>query len=141
MQSSNKKNDRLMFLIGQAAVYTAALTLLFIDAVPVHAETMGSVHISSIFEILKDITNIYIKIAYGLMVLVFVAGTVKSGLGAQAAQTLNLPKTVSNEIANFALGIVVFIFGALSYPLAERIISTVIGSVGSGTVTGLHLDL
>ena len=139
--SSNKKNDRIMFLTGQTAVFTAVLTLLFINAVPVHAETIGSGHISSIFEILKDIANLYIKIAYGLMVLVFVAGTVKSGLGAQAAQTLNLPRKVSNEIANFALGIAVFILGILSYPIAEKIISTVTGSAGSGSVNGLHLDL
>ena len=85
-------------------------------------------------------TNLYIKIAYGAMILVFVIGTVKSGFGAQTAQTLNLPKMVSNEIANFALGIAVFILGVLSYPIAEKIINAVIGSAGSGTVTGLHLD-
>ena len=141
MRNSSRKKEHIIFLRVQAAVFTAVLTLLFLDAVPACAETMGSSHISSIFEILKDITNLYIKIAYGLMILVFAAGTVKSGLGAQASQTLNLPKKVSNEIANFALGIAVFIFGVLSYPIAEKIISTVIGSVGSGTVTGLHLDL
>ena len=127
--------------ISRAAGFTAALTLFFITFLPVHAETLGSGHISSIFEILKDMTNLYIKIAYGAMVLVFVAGTVKSGLGAQAAQTLNLPKKVSNEIANFALGIAVFVFGVLSYPIAEKIINTVIGSAGTVSVTGLHLDL
>ena len=92
MRNSNKKTDHINFLTGQAAVFTAVLTLLFMDALPACAETMGSAHISSIFEILKDITNLYIKIAYGLMILVFAAGTVKSGLGAQASQTLNLPK-------------------------------------------------
>ena len=127
--------------LRRAAGLSAALTLYFITVLPVHAETMGAGHISSIFEILKDMTNLYIKIAYGVMILVFVVGTVKSGVGAQAAQTLNLPKKVSNEIANFALGIAVFIFGILSYPIAEKIISTVIGSVGAGNVTGLQLDL
>ncbi len=115
MRNSSRKKEHIIFLKVQAAVFTAVLTLLFLDAVPACAETMGSSHISSIFEILKDITNLYIKIAYGLMILVFAAGTVKSGLGAQASQTLNLPKKVSNEIANFALGIAVFIFGVLSY--------------------------
>ncbi len=114
--------------------------MFLLNANPAHADTWGSGQIRSIFEILKDMTNLYIKIAYGAMILVFVVGTVKSGLGAQAAQTLNLPKKVSNEIANFALGIAVFIFGVLSYPIAEKIINTVIGSAGSGTVTGLHLD-
>jgi len=136
----NKSNHKISFLC-QAAVHAAALTLFLLNTVPVHADTWGSGHINSIFGILKDMTNLYIKIAYGAMVLVFVVGTVKSGLGAQAAQTLNLPKKVSNEIANFALGIAVFVFGVLSYPIAEKIINTVIGSAGSGSVTGLHLDL
>ena len=134
------KNDHKLSFLCQAAVQAAALTLFLLNTLPVHAETWGSGHINSIFEILKDMTNLYIKIAYGTMILVFVVGTVKSGLGAQAAQTLNLPKKVSNEIANFALGIVVFIFGVLSYPIAEKIINTVIGSAGFGNVSGLHLD-
>ena len=137
---SNNKHVSIFSFLSRAAGVTAALTLFFINAFPVHAETWGSGHINSIFEILKDMTNLYIKIAYGAMILVFVVGTVKSGLGAQTAQTLNLPKKVSNEIANFALGIAVFILGVLSYPIAEKIINTVIGSAGSGTVTGLHLD-
>ena len=136
----NKSDHKISFLC-QAAVQTAALTLFLLNTIPVHAETWESGQIRSIFEILKDMTNIYIKIAYGAMVLVFVVGTVKSGLGAQAAQTFNLPKKVSSEIANFAMGTVVFILGVLSYPIAEKIINTVIGSAGSGTVTGLHLDL
>ena len=135
-----KWDHNLPAFLSQAAVHAAALTLFFLNAYPANAETWGSGHIRSIFEILKDMTNLYIKIAYGAMVLVFVVGTVKSGLGAQAAQTFNLPKKVSNEIANFALGIAMFIFGVLSYPIAEKIINTVIGSAGSGTVTGLHLD-
>ena len=135
-----KKSEHILSFQCQAAVCSAALILFLLNTNSAHADTWGSGHIRSIFEILKDMTNLYIKIAYGAMILVFVVGTVKSGLGAQAAQTLNLPKKVSNEIANFALGIAVFIFGVLSYPIAEKIINTVIGSAGSGSVTGLHLD-
>ena len=137
---SNNKHVSIFSFLSRAAGVTATLTLFFINAFPVHAETWGSGHISSLFEILKDMTNLYIKIAYGAMVLIFIAGIVKSGLGAQAAQTLGLPKKISAETANFALGLAVFIFGILSYPIAEKIINTVIGSVGSGTVAGLHLD-
>ena len=86
-------------------------------------------------------TNIYIRIAYGMMILVFVFGAVKSGLGAQAAKTFGMPQKVSAEIANFLMGASVFVFGVLSYPIAEKIINTVVGSAGSGSVTGLHLDL
>ena len=126
---------------SRAAVLSAALPLFLLTVLPAHAETWGAGQIGSIFEILKDMTNLYIKITYGAMVLVFVVGTIKSGLGAQAAQTLNLPKKVSAEVANFVLGVAVFIFAVLSYPIAEKIINTVIGSTGSGSITGLHLDL
>lgn len=136
-----KKSEHNISFFCQAAVQAAALTLFLLNTLPVHADIWGSGHINSIFEILKDMTNLYIKIAYGAMILVFVVGTVKSGLGAQAARTLNLPKKVSTEIANFALGIAVFIIGILSYPIAEKIINTAIGSSGTGTVSGLHLDL
>ena len=137
----NKSDHKISFLC-QAAVQAAALTLFLLNTLPVHAETWGSGHINSIFEILKGMTNLYIKIAYGAMILVFVVGTVKSGLGAQAAQTLNLPKKVSNEIANFALGIVVFIFGVLSYPIAEKVINAVLsggGASGGFTTDSLQL--
>ncbi len=136
----NKSVSGYLFFC-RAAGYTATLALFCMTVLPVHADAWGSGHISSIFEILKDMTNLYIKIAYGAMILVFVAGTVKSGLGAQAAQTLGLPKKVSAEIANFALGVIIFVFGVLSYPVAEKIINTVIGAAGSGSVTGLHLNL
>ncbi len=106
-----------------------------------YAAAWGSGEIGSIFDILKDMTNLYIRIAYGMMVLVFVFGTVKSGLGAQAAKTFGLPKKVSAEIANFLLGAAVFVFGILSYPIAERIINSITGSAGTQGVTGLHLDL
>ena len=138
-----KKDKQISYgsLSSRAAVLSAALPLFLLTVLPAHAETWGAGQIGSIFEILKDMTNLYIKITYGAMVLVFVVGTVKSGLGAQAAQTLNLPKKVSAEVANFVLGVAVFIFAVLSYPIAEKIINTVIGSTGSGSITGLHLDL
>ena len=106
-----------------------------------NAAALGSGEIGSFFDILKDMTNIYIRIAYGMMILVFVFGAVKSGLGAQAAKTFGMPQKVSAEIANFLMGAAVFVFGVLSYPIAEKIINIVIGSAGSGSVTGLHLDL
>lgn len=126
---------------GLKTVFLSAFLLLFLLPETAYADTWGSGEIGSFFDIVKDMTDIYIRIAYGIMVLVFVAGAVKSGLGAQAAKTFGMPKKVSAEIANFALGVVVFMFGVLSYPIAEKIINSVIGSAGSGTVTGLHLDI
>ncbi len=106
-----------------------------------YAAAWGSGEIGSFFDILKNMTDIYIRIAYGMMILVFVFGAVKSGLGAQAAKTFGMPKKVSAEIADFLLGAAVFVFGILSYPIAEKIINLLTGSAGAQGVTGLHLDL
>ena len=124
-----------------AAVFTAALFLFIFPAGTAHADVWASGHIGSIFGILRDMTDLYIRVAYGAMILVFAVGSVKSGLGAQAARTFGLPRKVSSEIANFTLGIAVFVFGILSYPVAEKIINTIVSSAGTGGVTGLHLDL
>ena len=124
-----------------AAVFTAALFLFIFPAGKAHADVWASGHIGSIFGIFRVMTDLYIRTAYGAMILVFAVGTVKSGLGAQAARTFGLPRKVSIEIANFMLGIAVFILGILSYPVAEKIINTIVSSAGTGSVTGLHLDL
>ena len=104
------------------------------------AAIWGAGQIGSLFGILKDMTDIYIRIAYGAMILVFAVGAVKSGLGAQAAQTFGLPGRLSSEAADFALGIVVFVLGILSYPVAEKIVNSVAGGIAV-EVSGLHLDL
>ena len=122
-------------------VLPAVVLIFMVFPESAYAAAWGSGEIGSIFDIQKDMTNLYIRIAYGMMVLVFVFGTVKSGLGAQAAKTFGLPKKVSAEIANFLLGAAVFVFGILSYPIAERIINSITGSAGTEGVTGLHLDL
>lgn len=132
---------KIRYYNRMAAVFTAALFLFILPAGTAHADVWASGHIGSIFGILRDMTDLYIRTAYGAMILVFAVGTVKSGLGAQAAKTFGLPKKVSSEIANFMLGIAVFVFGILSYPVAEKIINTIVSSAGTGGVTGLHLDL
>ena len=125
---------------GNAAFFSLSVLSRVISGSGFHAALWGSGQIGSFFEILKDMTNIYIRIAYGAMILVFAVGTVKKGLGAQAAQTFGLPNKLSSEAANFALGIAVFVFGILSYPIAEKIVNTVING-GNIEVSGLHLDL
>ena len=122
-------------------VLPAILLVLAAFTETAYAAAWGSGEIGSFFDILKDMTNLYIKAAYGMMGLVFVFGAVKSGLGAQAAKTFGLPNKVSAEIVNFLLGAAVFVFGILSYPIAERIINALTGTAGTQGVTGLHLDL
>ena len=66
-----------------------------------------------------------IKIMYGLMIILFAVGTVKSGLGAQAAQAFGATGRVSFEILNLFGGAVIFVFGLLTLPLANMIINQV----------------
>jgi hypothetical protein len=66
-----------------------------------------------------------IKIMYGLMIILFAVGTVKSGLGAQAAQAFGATGRVSFEILNLFGGAVIFVFGLLTLPLANTIIDQV----------------
>jgi hypothetical protein len=66
-----------------------------------------------------------IKVMYGLMIILFAVGTVKSGLGAQAAQAFGATGRVSFEMLNLFGGAVIFVFGLLTLPLANMIINKV----------------
>lgn len=125
---------------GNAVFFSLSILPEMISGNGIRTALWGSGQIGSFFEIMKDMTNIYIRIAYGAMILIFAVGAVKSGLGAQAAQTFGLPNKLSSEAANFVLGIAVFVFGILSYPIAEKIVNSIITS-GKLEVSGLHLDL
>ena len=125
---------------GNAVFFSLSILPEMISGNGILTALWGSGQIGSFFEIMKDMTNIYIRIAYGAMILIFAVGAVKSGLGAQAAQTFGLPNKLSSEAANFVLGIAVFVFGILSYPITEKIVNSIITS-GKLEVSGLHLDL
>lgn len=96
--------------------------------------------ISSIFSVFKDMTDIYIKIAYGLIVILFAVGAVKSGLSAQFSRQFGMSGRLSKELYDFILCILIFILGILSYPLIETIVNRIVASSG-GNVSGLKLSI
>jgi hypothetical protein len=78
-----------------------------------------------ILDIFGNLGKTAIKVMYGLMIILFAVGTVKSGLGAQAAQAFGATGRVSFEMLNLFGGAVIFVFGLLTLPLANMIIDKV----------------
>ena len=76
-------------------------------------------------QIFITLGKLFINIAYGFMFLIFAVGSVKSGLGAQAAQQFGATGRVSLEMLNLAGGVVIFIFGLMTLPLVNMIIRAV----------------
>lgn len=96
----------------------------------VFADELATAELGAMFGIFSSLSDLFIKFAYGAMVLIFAVGMVKSGLTAQAAQQFGAAGKVSGELMNVLGGIVVFVFGILSYPLAKQIINSVTGVDG-----------
>ena len=102
------------------------------------AEEIAGEELGKMFGVFKGLSNLFIKFAYGAMVLIFAVGLVKSGLTAQAAQQFGAAGKVSGELMNVLGGIVIFVFGILSYPIAEKIINAVLS--GGGAQGGFTTD-
>ena len=83
----------------------------------------------TILGIFGDLGKAAIKVMYGLMIILFAVGTVKSGLGAQAAQAFGATGRVSLEMLNLFGGAVIFVFGLLTLPLANMIIDNVYAKI------------
>ena len=80
---------------------------------------------SNLVGIFTDLGKLAIKVIYGLILIVFAVGTVKSGLGAQAAQAFGATSRVSLEMMNLVGGILIFGIALMTLPLANMIIDTV----------------
>jgi len=80
---------------------------------------------NKLVQIFVSLAELFIKIAYALMFLVFAVGSVKSGIGAQAAQQFGATGRVSLEVLNLAGGVVIFVFGLMTLPLVNMIIRAV----------------
>ncbi len=114
------------------AVLLAVLMFAGIRARPAFAaEEIAGEEIGKMFGVFKGLSNLFIKFAYGAMILIFAVGLVKSGLTAQAAQQFGAAGKVSNELMNVLGGVVIFVFGILSYPIAEKIITAVVSGAGA----------
>lgn len=87
----------------------------------------------AIVDVFTDLGHLVIKICYALMVVLFSVGTVKSGVGAQAAQAFGATHKVSFEMLNIVGGIVIFVFGLLTLPIVNTIIDKVTAKVGTDT--------
>lgn len=126
-----------------SAVLLAVLMLSGISAAPAFAaEEIAGEEIGKMFGVFKGLSNLFIKFAYGAMILIFAVGMVKSGLTAQAAQQFGAAGKVSGELMNVLGGVVIFVFGILSYPIAEKLITAVVsGASASGGFTTDNLNL
>ena len=83
----------------------------------------------TVLDIFGNLGKSAIKVMYGLMIILFAVGTVKSGLGAQAAQAFGATGRVSLEMLNLFGGAVIFVFGLLTLPLANMIIDNVYAKI------------
>lgn len=138
-----KADDIYRKVMIALAVLPAVLMLAALHAQPAFAaEEIAGEEIGKMFGVFKGLSNLFIKFAYGAMILIFAVGLVKSGLTAQAAQQFGAAGKVSNELMNVLGGVVIFVFGILSYPIAEKIITAVISGAGaSGGFTTESLNL
>jgi len=111
-------------------VVALALSIL-LPAIPAHAAPGHSVGPGQdppgaeqqVVSTFKKLAQMFISIAYSLLFILFAIGTVRTGLVANAAQQFGATGKVSVEFMNFAGGIVVFVFGLLTLPLVNWIIS------------------
>lgn len=83
-------------------------------------------------QIFMTLAKLFINVAYALMFIIFAVGSVKSGLGAQAAQQFGATGRVSVELMNLAGGVVIFVFGLMTLPLVNMIIRAVSEQFATG---------
>jgi len=76
-------------------------------------------------DIFNDLGQLAIKVCYALMFIVFAVGSVKAGLGAQAAQAFGATGRVSMEMLNLVGGIIIFVIGLMTLPIVNTIIDSV----------------
>jgi len=115
--------ERLFMLM----LIVAALCSILAPNAVVYADDDGNLDgfEGTILNIFGNLGKAVIKVMYGLMIILFAVGTVKSGLGAQAAQAFGATGRVSLEMLNLFGGAVIFIFCLMTLPLANMIIDSV----------------
>ncbi len=89
-------------------------------------------------KIIKNLGGMAIKFMYFLMFIVFAVGTVKSGLAAQAAQQFGMAGQASMQIMNIAAGVLIFLLGVATLPLANFFISEI---TNSDLIGGLEINI
>lgn len=127
--------------VAQGLVIAALLAFLLVPSASVHAQggNPPDEAANNLVMIFTDLAKLFINVMYGLIMLAFAVGTVKSGLGAQAAQAFGLAGRVSMEMMSLVGGIVVFAIALMALPLANMIIDTVSANLfGSGFTVDIH---
>ena len=125
--------DEISLIARKAANVLLILALLTASLTPTEAafaqgggpEDPVTGAAGKMLQIFISLGKLFINIAYGFMFLIFAVGSVKSGLGAQAAQQFGATGRVSLELMNLAGGVVIFIFGLMTLPLVNMIIRAV----------------
>lgn len=129
---------------AQGLVVAAVLVCLLAPGLVAYAqgETPPDEAADNLVTIFTDLAKLFINVMYGLIMLAFAVGTVKAGLGAQAAQAFGLAGRVSMEMMSLVGGIVVFAIALMALPLANMIIDTVSANLfGDGFTIEIHNPL
>ncbi len=119
-----------------SALLLAVLLCALLPGLPVQADMVrddppGDAA-GELIGVFTDLGKLAIKVLYALMFIVFAVGMVKAGLGAQAAQAFGATGRVSVEMLNLAGGIVIFVIGLMTLPIANMIIDRVSAELFSG---------
>ena len=130
--------DKVELWAHRTAMVMLVITILVIVFVPVdsaHAQdgTPPDEAAANLVGIFTRLAKLFINVMYGLIMLAFAVGSVKAGLGAQAATSFGLSGRVSMEMMSLVGGIVVFAIAVMALPLANMIIDTVAESLFAGS--------
>lgn len=127
--------------IAQVLLVVVLLGSLVVPGVTAYAEggTPPDESAGSLVAIFTKLAELFINVMYGLIMLAFAVGSVKAGLGAQAASAFGLAGRVSMEMMNLVSGAVIFAVAVMALPLANMIIDTVTEALlGSGFSVNIH---
>lgn len=119
---------RLALRFVQAACVCLLLAVLLSLASPVVAAPAGAVlqdPVDRFMQMFQSLASFFIRVAFGLMFIVFAVGSVKDGLGAQVANHFGFAHALSKEMLNLAGGVVIFVLGLLTLTLVNVVIGVV----------------
>ena len=132
--------DKVAYWAGKACyilILVATILMVLSPGTLAHAgpDDPADEAATKLLDIFGRLAKMFIRVAYSLMFILFAVGSVKSGLGAQAAQQFGATGRVSLELLNLAGGVVIFVFGLMTLPLVNMIIDSVTGALfGDGSL-------
>ncbi|NIS78725.1 MAG: hypothetical protein GTO14_00495 [Anaerolineales bacterium] len=139
--------DNIAYWAGKACTVLILAAMILMNLSPIavaHAEPEDPADEAAIklLDIFGRLAKMFVRVAYSLMFIVFAVGSVKSGLGAQAAQQFGATGRVSLELLNLAGGVVIFVFGLMTLPLVNMIIDSVTGALfGDGPLNMVQPEI